>query len=108
VSPDAETPKTLVVADSTYALQLIGFYSLDALLKFANRNELPERLYYRKETLQGRPWFALIHSLHEDYSSASAQLHNLPPELVTMDPWIRPIRAGVELSVLDTGSQRRP
>ena len=107
-SPDAETPKTLVVADNTYALQLIGFYSLDALLKFANRNDLPERLYYSNETVQGRPWVALIHSLHEDYSSASAQLHNLSPELVAIDPWIRPIRAGVELSVLDTGSQRRP
>jgi DamX protein len=107
-SPDAETPQTLVVADHTYALQLIGFYSWDALLRFADRNDLPERLYYREETVQGRPWFALIHSLHADYASASAELHDLSPELVAMDPWIRPIGAGVELTVLDTGSKRRP
>ena len=107
-SPDAETPKTLVVADRTYALQLIGFYKRDALLKFANRNDMPKRLYYREEIVRGRPWFALIHSMHEDYASASAQLHNLSPELVAMDPWIHPIRVGVELTVLDTGSQRRP
>ena len=108
VSPDAETPKTRVVADRTYALQLIGFYNRDALMKFAKRNDLPKRLYYREEIVRGRPWFALIHSMHEDYASAWAQLQNLSPELVAMDPWIHPIRVGVELSVLDTGSQRRP
>ena len=105
---EAETAKTLVVADRTYALQLIGFYSLDRLLKFANRNDLPERLYYREEVVQGRPWFALIHSLHEDYASTKAQLHQLSPELVAMEPWIRSIPIGVELTVLDKDSQRRP
>lgn len=105
-SPDAEIPKTLVVADRTYTLQLIAFNSLDALLRFANRNDLPERLYYREETVQGRPWFALIHSLHADYTSASAELHTLSSELVAMDPWIRPVGASVELTVLDRGSKR--
>ena len=105
-SPDVETPKTVVVTDRTYALQLIGFYKWDALLRFTNRKDLPERLYYRKEIVQGRPWFALIHSMHEDYASASAQLHNLSPKLVAMDPWIRPISVGVELTILDTGSQQ--
>ncbi len=104
---DTETPHNLVIANSTYALQLIGFYDLDSLLKFANnRNDLPERLYYRKETVQGRLWYSLIHSLHEDHASAEAQLHNLSPELVAMDPWIRPISVGVELTVFDGGSQR--
>jgi DamX protein len=105
-SPDAETPKTLVVANDTYALQLIGFYSLDALLNFADRNDLPQRLYYREETANGRPWFALIHSLHKDYASAEAQLEKLSAELVALDPWIRPLDAGVELMVLEAGSQR--
>ena len=106
-SPDADTTKTVVVADHTYALQLIGFYKLDDLLRFANRNDMPERLYYREEIVRGRTWFSLIHSMHENYASASAQLHNLSPELVAMDSWIRPIRVGVELTVLDTDSQRR-
>jgi DamX protein len=109
VSPDSETSQTLFVENSTYALQLIGFYDLDSLLRFVeNRNDLPERLYYRKESVQGRLWYSLIHSLFEDYASAQAQLHNLSPELVAMDPWLRPIRAGVELKVLDAGSKRRP
>ena len=107
-STDVGTPKTLVVANDTYALQLIGLYNLDMLLSFANRNDLPQRLYYREETVHGRPWFALIHSLHEDYASAEAELENLSPELVAMDPWIRPISAGVELTVLDMGLQRQP
>ncbi|MGD8931717.1 MAG: hypothetical protein PVI52_04045 [Chromatiales bacterium] len=106
--PDMQTPKTLVVSDRTYALQLIGFYGLDTLLSFADRSDLPEQLYYREEVVQGRPWFALIHSLHEDYASAEEQLHQLSPELVAMAPWIRPIPVGVELRVLDMGSQRHP
>lgn len=106
VDSGADTPEAVVVADRTYALQLIGLYEWDALLRFANRNDMPERLYYREEIVRGRPWFALIHSMHKDYASASAQLHNLSPELVAMDPWIRPIRVGVELKVLNTGSQR--
>ena len=105
-SLEAATAKSVVAAEGTYALQLIGFYSWDALLKFANRSDLPARLYYREEVVQGRAWFALIHSIHEGYASASAQLENLSPELVAMDPWIRSMRAGVELRVLDTGSQR--
>jgi DamX protein len=105
-SLEAATAKSVVAAEGTYALQLIGFYSWDALLKFANRSDLPARLYYREEVVQGRAWFALIHSMHEDYASASAQLENLSPELVAMDPWIRPIRPEVELRVLDTGSQQ--
>ncbi len=108
VSPDADTTKTVFVADRTYLLQLIGFYKLDDLLRFANRNDMPERLYYSEEIVRGRTWFSLIHSMHENYASASAQLQNLSPELVAMDPWIRPIRVGVELTVLDTDSQRRP
>ena len=107
VRPDTETPQTLIAANSIFALQLIGFYDLDSLLRFAGkRKDLPARLYYRKETVQGRLWYSLIHSLHEDYASAEAQLRNLSPELVAMDPWLRPIRVGVELTVLDTGSKR--
>jgi len=105
-SPEGETSKTLVVADDSYALQLIGFYSFDGLLRFAERSDLPQRLYYRKETVEGRPWYALIHSLYGDYAAAEAQLQNLPPELVAMKPWIRPFQTGVELTVLDTGSRR--
>jgi DamX protein len=106
-SPDAETPNTLVVANDSYALQLIGFYSLDNLLSFADRNDLPSRLYYKEETVQGQPWYALIHSLHDDYASAEAQLHNLSPELIAMDPWIRPVSAGVELTVIERGWRQR-
>lgn len=109
VIPDTKTSHTLVVANSSYALQLIGFYDLDSLLEFVtNRNDLPERLYYRKEAAQGRLWYSLIHSLHEDYASARAQLQNLPPELVAMEPWIRPIDVGVELTVFDADLQQRP
>jgi DamX protein len=107
-SPDAETPTTLVVTERPYALQLIGFYNLDTLRSFTDRNDLPEQLYYREERVQGRPWFALIHSMHEDYASAETQLQKLSPALIAMEPWIRPLPIGAELTVLDRGSKRRP
>jgi DamX protein len=101
-----DTQGTAFVGDRTYALQLIGLYDRDALLKFADRDDLPERLYYREEIVRGRAWFALIHSMHEDIASAEAELSRLSPDLIALDPWIRPIQKGVELKVLDSASRR--
>ncbi len=89
-----------VAGGPAYCLQLIGFFSRDAMLKFAARDDLPERMYYREDRYRGRPWYALIHSLHADYASAEAALSRLAPDLVAMGPWIRPIRDEEDLRVL--------
>ncbi len=89
-----------LVGGPAYALQLIGFFSRDAMLTFAARDDLPERMYYREDRYRGRPWYALIHSLHADYASAEAALSRLAPDLVAMGPWIRPIRDDEDLRVL--------
>ena len=89
-----------VAGGPAYALQLIGFFSRDAMLTFAARDDLPERMYYREDRYRGRPWYALIHSLHADYASAEAALSRLAPDLVAMGPWIRPIRDEEDLRVL--------
>jgi DamX protein len=91
----------LVVGSQPYALQLIGFYSIDAMLDFARREELPSRVYFREESYQGRPWFVLIHSLYARYSDASDTIAELPTELAILDTWIRNFPAETRLGILE-------
>jgi DamX protein len=95
---------TLVAGEGSYALQLIGFFNRDSLAEFAARGGLPGRVYYLRQTYKGRPWYALVHSLHQGYAAAAEALNRLPPDLVALGPWIRPVAAGTELRVLETGS----
>ncbi len=90
-------------ADQTFALQLIGSYNRDAVLDLAARSDLPDQVFVRQETLRGRPWFVLIHSLHPSYAEAQAELGRLPADLARLDTWIRrlppdaamePVRSG--------------
>jgi DamX protein len=104
---DESAEATLVnlpaTGDRAYALQLIGFYSRDSLQAFASREDLPKRIYYLAEKHRGRPWFALIHSLHADYASAQEAVSRLAPDLIAMKPWIRPLRGSEELLLLESG-----
>ena len=90
----------LSVGRTPFALQLIGFYSLDKLLDFARREELPSRVYFREESYQGRPWFVLIHSLHAGYSDASDAIDRLPTQLAILDTWIRNFPPETRLGIL--------
>jgi DamX protein len=91
----------LVVGDRPFALQLIGFYSIDTMLDFARREELPSRVYFREESYQGRQWFVLIHSLHPKKSDASTAMAGLPRELAMLDLWIRNFSPETRLGVLE-------
>jgi DamX protein len=95
--------ESLTVGNTPFALQLIGFYSLDELLDFARREELPSRVYFREESYQGRPWFVLIHSLYAGYSDASAAIDRLPTQLAILDTWIRSFPPQTRLGILDIG-----
>ena len=91
----------MTVGNTPFALQLIGFYSLDELLDFARSEELPPRVYFREESYQGRPWFVLIHSLYPQYSEASAAIDGLPTQLAILDTWIRDFPPETRLGILD-------
>ena len=79
------------------ALQLIGVRSRDEVRAFIAEHDLPEPLYLRSETYRGRPWYALIHSLHEDMESAAAARDALPADLARLDLWLRELPAGTDL-----------
>jgi DamX protein len=102
-SAPAAEEGVLIVGDRPFALQLIGFFSLEELRRFAARDDLPARVYYRQETLRGQPWYVLIHSLHEGSRAAAAESERLPPDLAALDLWIRPLEEGSRLEVLETG-----
>jgi DamX protein len=92
---------TVVIGERRHALQLIGFFSFDELRRFSSRDDLPEQLYYREESLRGRPWYVLIHSLHSDYAAAEEERSRLSSELASLDVWIRPLPEGSRLERLE-------
>ncbi|MBK1654294.1 SPOR domain-containing protein [Allochromatium vinosum] len=110
IAPDAQTDQAVdslrssslathpvQVGDRPFTVQLIGFHSLEALEGFAADHVLPVVYYYRQETYQGRPWFVLIHSLHETQEAAEAVVARLPPALANLNIWIRRLKSDTEL-----------
>jgi len=93
---------TLVAAGDLYALQLIGFFSRESLDEFVARTELPAQVYVLRQRNKGRPWFALIHSLHDDAAAAEEELSHLSPDLKSLEPWIRPLPGVAELQIINT------
>ncbi|AGA91969.1 hypothetical protein Thimo_3291 [Thioflavicoccus mobilis 8321] len=89
--------KVIQVANRPYALQLVGYFDYDRMLAFANRDDLPRPVYYREGTFQGRPWFALIHSLHPTYDEAMVARADLPEVLLALDPFVRRLPAATEV-----------
>ena len=83
------------------ALQLIGFRSRDEVSAFIAEHSLPEPLYLRSETYRGKPWYALIRSLHENMESAAAARDALPQDLARLDIWLRELPAGTDLERIE-------
>jgi DamX protein len=88
---------SIQVGDRPFTVQLIGFHTLEALERFAADHVLPVVYYYRQEIYQGRPWFVLIHSLHETREAAETVVAKLPPGLANLNIWIRKLKADTEL-----------
>lgn len=97
LEPRPLSTRPVKVGDRPFTVQLIGFHNLEALERFAADTELPVVYYYRQETYQGRPWFVLIHSLHETREAAEAVVATLPPALANLNIWIRRLKADTEL-----------
>ncbi len=105
-APDSMAQRIIVNDARPYALQLIGFFNLRSLRDFAARQDLPAQVYYLEEIYQERPWYVVIHSLHDSNASAMAELSRLSPELAGLSPWVRRLQAGTELEILGTDGPR--
>ena len=91
----------LVLAEPKQALQLISFRDLEAVRRFAQRTDMPPRVYFRTESRGGRPWYAVFFGLYPDATAAAAAKAALPAELATLQPLVRPLKAADQLQVLD-------
>ena len=107
---DAQTPagsgsapgeNDLVLAEPQQALQLISFRDLEAVQRFAQRPDMPPRVYYRTESRGGRPWYAVFFGLYPDAAAATAAKAALPAELAALQPIVRPLKAADRLQVLE-------
>jgi DamX protein len=100
-TPPAQEPAP--TADRPFALQLMGSYDRDRVLALAARPDLPASVYMRQESLRGRPWYVLIHSLHAAYEDAQAEHGRLPEDLARLDTWIRRLPPDAGLEQIPTG-----
>ncbi|MBP8290143.1 MAG: SPOR domain-containing protein [Chromatiaceae bacterium] len=91
----------ITVGDHPQALQLISFKNLEDVRRFANRADIPSRVYYREESRRGKPWYALFYSLYQDQAAAAEAKAALPAELAALKPIVRQLDAGTQLQVLD-------
>lgn len=91
----------ITVGDHPQALQLISFKNLEDVRRFANRADMPDRVYYREESRRGKPWYALIYNLYKDQAAAAEAKAALPAELAALKPIVRQLDAGAQLQVLD-------
>jgi DamX protein len=101
---DATPPRgTEVIATDAdmIVLQLAGLPNRAAIERFIDRHTLPEQIYVKVDSLRGRSWYGIIHSLHPDMAAAEAAREGLPRELARLDTWLRELPAGTRLEVLD-------
>ncbi len=99
------TATPIEVGKNMFVVQVMGFYTLDSLREFVDHHGLPGEYFYRQETYQGRPWFVLIHSLHDSQKAAEAAVASLPPDLASLDIWVRKLEPSKQVvKVRKTGT----
>lgn len=94
----AEDADSILISDKPFTVQLMGFNTLESLKRFAERHAWDGEYFYHRDTYRGRPWFVLIHSLHESQEAAEASLATLPPDLAKLNIWVRKLDAGKPLT----------
>lgn len=105
-APPAGRAGATVVAGHPFALQLMGSFRREAVLDLATRRDLPAQVFVRQESLRGRPWFVLIHSLHPSRADAQVALDGLPPDLLAIKPWVRSLPPDADLEIVAAGTSR--
>lgn len=93
------TAAVQISADKPVALQLIGFHSMPELREFIARHDFPDTVLVYRERFRGRPWYALIHSLHSDAESARLAAAQLGTGLAGLDFWVRTLPTGSRLEL---------
>ncbi len=72
-----------------YAVQVCASSSMDKLLKFANRHQLPDQ-WTAKINVNGKTWYVLLLGIYPNRAEASTALSEVSGRLDTR-PWIRSV-----------------
>jgi DamX protein len=107
-TPDtaSSTPRkhTTKINDRPFALQLVGDSNRNRLLEYASSVGLPDTVYLYQGSRGGRPWFVLVHSLHQTSAEARTALAQIPAKQRVRAPWIRSLPKGTELEIVEQKS----
>ncbi|MGA7981875.1 MAG: SPOR domain-containing protein [Chromatiaceae bacterium] len=93
--------QTPAATQDRYTIQLIGFRNESSIAPFARRYGLTGEARYLRERSRGRDWYSVLLGDYASYDAAAAAADRLPPELRELEPWIRSIPPGMNLSPID-------
>ena len=95
----AATGKTqpMVLGETRYTVQLIGFRSKASIEPFARRFGVLDQARYMLSKYRGRDWYVVLVGDYPTQAEGLAAAKQLPEELRALKPWVRPLRAGSRL-----------
>lgn len=98
VAPATPAPSTEAAAaeswfssapDSHYTLQLLGVRDRRSVEQMVAGLTTPDRYRIVETTLDGRPWYVLVHGQYQDAAAARGDIASLPEAFEGQSPWPR-------------------
>lgn len=77
--------------DEYLMIQLAGTWNLESLLAFSRRLHVDKTLVFHRSLRNNQEWFVLLYGPFPDYAAAQQGILELPPDVQSNNPWIRPI-----------------
>jgi uncharacterized phage infection (PIP) family protein YhgE len=97
VSAATDKTQPVVLGETRYTVQLIGFRSKASIAPFARRFGVLDQARYMLSKYQGRDWYVVLVGDYPTQAEGLAAAKQLPEELRALKPWVRPLRAGSRL-----------
>ena len=85
----AEITDIKTISEPFYTIQLLGALKKDSVGYFLEHNNVSEKTELYQTSLQGKPWYIVVHGRYSSYSQAGKQLQQLPESLLKHHPWVR-------------------
>lgn len=77
--------------ETRYMIQLAGTWNLESLLDLSRRLQLSKTLVFHRSLRNNQDWYILLYGPFEDDSAAQDGISELPLEIRSNNPWIRPV-----------------
>lgn len=90
-SPYSADEAALLAAEDGYIVQLLGTFSQESADMFRSEWQDQIPLYTYRGSYKGRDWFVVTTGIFSDPFSAQEALEELPEQIRSQSPWIRPL-----------------